>query len=62
VTRDQARARAKEMRDFQIRWLNVARNPKMPFGDRYEAVIKAEDCDEAARLFDRKAEAREQTK
>lgn len=56
MTRDHALAEAKRMREFELRWLNVTQNPKMPFGDRYEAVIKAEDCEEAARRYDAHAE------
>lgn len=56
MTRAVAITRAKAMRDLEIRWLLVACNPKRSFGDRYEAMIKAEDCEEAARRFDTVAE------
>ena len=56
MTRDKAIARAKEMRQLQAKMVKVAQDWRMPFGTRYEATIKAEDYDEAARGFDKIAE------
>ena len=56
MTRDHAIARAKAMRDAQAKMVKVAQDWRRPFGTRYEATIKAEDYDEAARKFDRFAE------
>lgn len=62
MTRDQAAARAKAMRDQEITFLKVARDPNRPFGVRYKATILAEEYEESARGFDRQAEKLERTK
>lgn len=56
MTRDKAIARAKAMREAQAKMVKVAQDWRVPFGTRYEATIKAEDYDEAARGFDKIAE------
>lgn len=56
MTRDHAIARAKAMRDSQAKMVKIAQDWRRPFGSRYEATIKAEDYDEAARKFDQFAE------
>jgi hypothetical protein len=56
MTRDHALKRAKAMRDGLIRMMKIASNPKLPFGDRYKAVILCEEYEEAARRFDMFAE------
>lgn len=56
MTRDHAIARAKAMRENQAKMVKIAQDWRRPFGARYEAVIMAEDYDEAARGFDRIAE------
>jgi len=56
MTRDKAIARAKEMREAQAKMVKIAQDWRQPFGNRYEAVIKAEDYDDAARGFDKIAE------
>lgn len=44
------------MRELQAKMLKIAQDWRKPFGTRYEATIKAEDYEEAARGFDRIAE------
>jgi hypothetical protein len=56
MTRDHAIKRAKQMRDGIVRMTKIAADQKLPFGERYKAVILAEDYEEAARRFDRFAE------
>lgn len=56
MTRDHAIAQAKAMRDAQAKMVKVAQDWRRPFGTRYEATIKAEDYDEAARKYDKFAE------
>ena len=56
MTRDYAIRRAKTMRDGIVRMLKIAQNPRMPFGERYRAVILAEEYEEAAGRFDKFAE------
>lgn len=56
MTRDHAIRRAKHMRDRQTQMLKVASNARLPWGERYGAVIMAEDYEEAARRLDAYAE------
>lgn len=44
------------MRIAQAKMVKIAQDWRRPFGTRYEATIKAEEYDEAARKFDRFAE------
>lgn len=56
MTRDHAIKRAKTMREAQAKQAKIAQDWRVPHNLRYEAVIKAEEYDEAARRFDRFAE------
>lgn len=56
MTRDRAIERAKKMREGEARMRKIAQDWRMPFGERYKAVVMAEEYDEAARRFDRVAE------
>ncbi len=44
------------MREAQAKQAKIAQDWRVPHNLRYEAVIKAEEYDEAARRFDRFAE------